>query len=213
VRSSAIRATFAIGVLASKTHWIFDLDGTLTEAIHDFDAIRAMLGVPPGRGILEWLEAQPDDRKARLHRLLDDHERELAGRATAAAGVAEMLAALERDGCRLGILTRNNTRNVVLTLETAGLDCFFDPAAIITREDARPKPDPDGVLRLVARWGAARDHTVMVGNHHHDLAAGRAAGIATVHVDVSGAFPWPDAADVCVTCFAELGRYRLRASA
>lgn len=195
-------------MLAGKTHWIFDLDGTLTEAIHDFDAIRALLGVPSGRGILEWLAVQPGRERRRLERLLDEHEYELAKRASAAKGAHEALSRLQRDGCRLGILTRNNTRNVALTLATAGLEMFFDPQAIVSRENARPKPDPDGVFRLVERWNATLDSSVMVGNHLHDLAAGRAAGISTVHVDVSGMFEWPEAADVRITSLTELDRYR-----
>ena len=34
-----------------RRHWIFDLDGTLTVAAHDFAAIRRTLGIPPGRDV------------------------------------------------------------------------------------------------------------------------------------------------------------------
>ena len=34
-------------------HWLFDMDGTLTIAMHDFDAMRAELGLPVGVPILE----------------------------------------------------------------------------------------------------------------------------------------------------------------
>ena len=34
--------------LAEVRHWVFDMDGTLTVAVHDFAAIRVALG-DPGR--------------------------------------------------------------------------------------------------------------------------------------------------------------------
>ncbi|MBP42781.1 MAG: HAD family hydrolase, partial [Deltaproteobacteria bacterium] len=39
--------------LLKRKHWIFDLDGTLTVAVHDFDAIRKELGIPAGLPIIK----------------------------------------------------------------------------------------------------------------------------------------------------------------
>ena len=44
----------------------------------------------------------------------------------------------------------------------------------------------------------------MVGDYVFDLMAGRNAGTATVHLDVTGAFPWPEQADVRVSSLEEL---------
>jgi HAD superfamily hydrolase (TIGR01549 family) len=142
-------------------------------------------------------------------RWLDEHEYELAGSAVAAEGAQEVLEILVRAGRRLGIVTRNNLRNVELTLRTAGIDRFFHRDDIVTREHARPKPEPDGILRLLSAWGASPAGGVMVGNHHNDLAAGRRAGVTTVLVDVSGVFPWPDVTDLAVTSLVELRTQRL----
>jgi hypothetical protein len=46
-------------ILARK-HWVFDLDGTLTVAIHDFAHIRNVLGVPHGVDILGHLGDLPE---------------------------------------------------------------------------------------------------------------------------------------------------------
>ena len=43
-------------ILASK-HWIFDMDGTLTIGVHDFDMMRSELGLAPDQGILEAVQA------------------------------------------------------------------------------------------------------------------------------------------------------------
>ena len=44
----------------------------------------------------------------------------------------------------------------------------------------------------------------MVGDYLYDLQVGRAAEIATVHVDPNGAFPWPELADIRVNSLDEL---------
>lgn len=64
--------------LCDYTHWVFDMDGTLTVAVHDFAAIRRALEIPPEADILHYLAALPEaDRKAK-HAWLLEHERELA---------------------------------------------------------------------------------------------------------------------------------------
>ena len=39
--------------LSTRTAWIFDMDGTLTESLHDFPAISRALGLPPNEPILD----------------------------------------------------------------------------------------------------------------------------------------------------------------
>ncbi len=190
--------------LARLRHWVFDLDGTLTLAVHDFDALRRELGLPLGRPILEAVAERPPDEAAALRARLDVLEAELVARTRAAPGATALLTALADRGARVGILTRNSLANARATLAHCGLDGFVDAADVLGRDEARPKPDPDGVLRLLARWGAAPAGAVMVGDFRFDLEAGRAAGTATVSVDPSGAHPWAALADRCVASLEEL---------
>jgi phosphoglycolate phosphatase-like HAD superfamily hydrolase len=44
----------------------------------------------------------------------------------------------------------------------------------------------------------------MVGDYSFDLQTGRAAGAATIHVDPTGAFRWPELTDLAVATLAEL---------
>ena len=60
-------------MVADKEHWVFDLDGTLTEAVHDFDFIRSTLGVPVELGILEWLATLPASERTHHEQWLDEH--------------------------------------------------------------------------------------------------------------------------------------------
>ena len=43
-----------------------------------------------------------------------------------------------------------------------------------------------------------------MGDYLYDLQVGRAAEIATVHVDPSGCFAWPELADISVCSLNEL---------
>lgn len=180
------------------------MDGTLTVAAHDFALIRAQLGLPPGQPILEALAALPERESAPLWARLDVLELELAQRARPAPGAAELLAALRERGARLGILTRNSFANALVTLEAAGLGAFFAPADVVAREHAPPKPRPDGIRRLLARWNAGPEEAVMVGDYRFDLEAGRAAGVATVYVDLDGSHAFAKHADLRVTRLGDL---------
>jgi HAD superfamily hydrolase (TIGR01509 family) len=191
-------------MLRTRRHWIFDLDGTLTIAVHDFAGIRKMLGLPMGKGILDSISALPAPRARELLAKLDAHEYELACASVVAPGADVLLAGLVERGIRLGIVTQNNLRNLETTLEVTGLRRYFHADGFITREVGAPKPRPDGILRLLSAWSAAADDAVMIGNHRIDLEAGRAAGTATVYVDPSGTFEWSEHADVQVRSLRDM---------
>lgn len=180
--------------LASVQHWVFDMDGTLTVAVHDFAAIRQALGIPPEDDILTHLAALPAEEGRAKHAWLLEHERELAVASKAADGAVELVRTLKARGCRLGILTRNARELAHITLAAIGLDDCFAVADIIGRDEALPKPDPDGLLRLAQGWDVSPQDMVMVGDYRFDLDCGRAAGARTVLVNVAEN-PWPESTD------------------
>jgi HAD superfamily hydrolase (TIGR01509 family) len=184
--------------LTHRQHWIFDMDGTLTVAIHDFDAIRAALGLQPGRPILEQLAAMPDSWSAPLLARLDEIELDLVEQAKPQNGAVELLEVLRARGGRLGILTRNSHNNALRTLEVCGLAGFFEADHVLGRESCEIKPSADGIRLLLSAWRAKPGQTVMVGDYLFDLVAGREAGTATVYLDPTGEFEYADRADVCI---------------
>ncbi|MFM7734354.1 MAG: HAD family hydrolase [Alphaproteobacteria bacterium] len=190
--------------IARARHWVFDLDGTLTVAVHDFDAIRAELGLPVGRPILEALADLPPEEAAPLVARLDAIELEIAREARPADGASDLLSRLRSAGVDLGIATRNSRENALETLRAAGLDGFFPREAILGRDEAPPKPRPDAILRLLASWRGASEAAVMVGDYLFDLEAGREAGAVTVYVDPSGLFPFARLADLQVRSLADV---------
>jgi len=195
--------------ILSRKHWIFDLDGTLTIAVHDFMAIKSALGIPPEADILGWLDALPPEESAPLHGKLDRIEHELSAKTSVAIGARELLATLTADGCMLGVVTRNTHAIARLTLESVGLADFFPVADfILGRYDALPKPDPAGALQLARLWNATADDIVFTGDYLHDLLCGKSIGAATIHVDPSGQFRWSEHADLQVTTLLEVVELR-----
>lgn len=180
--------------LASYRHWVFDMDGTLTVAVHDFAAIRRALDIPPEDDILHHLAALPEAESRAKHAWLLEHERELALASRPATGAVPLVRALHEQGVRLGILTRNARELALLTLQAIGLDDCFAHADILGRDEAPPKPHPGGLLHLAEQWTVAPEKLVMVGDYRFDLDCGRAAGAATVLVNLPEN-PWPELAD------------------
>lgn len=157
---------------------IFDLDGTLTEPLLDFVAIRHEIGIAPGRPILEALEDWDPAARARAEDILRRHELDAIAAATLADGCQEILAHLAALGIPTAILTRN-VRDAV----TAFVRRFnFSFQAIYTREDGPPKPSPHGALVLCRALGCAAADTLAVGDYKFDVIAGRAAGCRTALV-------------------------------
>ena len=191
--------------ILARTCWIFDLDGTLTIPVHDFPAIRSALGMTESdTDILRFLASlAPDESEARHARLIEI-EYELAGKTAAAPGAGRLLGHLLGRSARVGILTRNTREIALHTLGQIGLKGYFADGDILGRDEAAPKPHPEGIEKLLAAWGRGADETVMVGDYLFDLQVGRAAGTATIHVDSSCAFRWPELADMSVATLDEL---------
>lgn len=191
--------------LQNARHWVFDMDGTLTIAVHDFEAIRRALDIPVSADILHHLAALPADEAAAKHAWLLEHERELALAAQPAPGAVALVRELQRRDCRLGILTRNAHELALLTLQAIGLgDCFVSHD-VVGRGEAPPKPHPGGLLQLAEQWRVAPQQLVMVGDYRFDLDCARAAGAFGVLVNLPDN-PWPELADCfAVDCQALLG--------
>jgi HAD superfamily hydrolase (TIGR01509 family) len=161
---------------------IFDLDGTLTEPVLDFDLIRAEIGLPERAPILEQLESLNAEARARAEAIMQRHERAAIAQATLADGCADLLGHLRAAKIPIAILTRN-VREVV---DTFARMFAFQFHAVYTREDGPPKPSPAGALALCRAMGVAPAHTLAVGDYKYDVIAGRDAGCRTALVSPEG---------------------------
>ena len=180
---------------AENHGFVFDLDGTLTRPQHDFDAIRAALSIPTGRLILEYIAEQPAARAQQMRATLDEIEVALARKAVAAPGAHALLHRLRALGQPIGILTRNSRANALAALQSIDALQLFPDSCILGRDEAPPKPQPDGLHRLFAQWQLPASRCSMIGDSRLDVQAGRAAGCYTVHVS-RGNERWPEHTDL-----------------
>jgi HAD superfamily hydrolase (TIGR01509 family) len=168
----------AVGEDAGPRGVIFDLDGTLTEPLLDFEAIRREVGIASGLPILEALESFDPGARARAEIILRRHEMDAIRAATLADGCSELLAELARRAVPVAILTRyvrEAVEDFVRRFEVS-------VAAAFTREDGPPKPSPAGVLALCRTFGLPPSAVWMVGDYKYDVIAGRDAGCRTALV-------------------------------
>lgn len=181
------------------------MDGTLTEPVHDFEAMRAELGLPLGANTVEAVWSLPEPERATKRRLLDEIGARYVALARPQEGALELLQELRGRGRKVGLVTRNSRANTYATLEALGLAGWFAEEEIATRDDALPaKPSPDALVKMLQMWQRKPQDAVMVGDAIYDVEAGVAAGTATVLIDPTGHSPLRARANLAVRGPAEL---------
>jgi HAD superfamily hydrolase (TIGR01509 family) len=160
---------------------LFDLDGTLTyPGALDFPSIKREMNCPGDTPILEYLETQPHPQRNRLLKILELREKLAAEASSPNIGADRSLLTLKQKGFLLGILTRNSLPSVRDVLKKFQAISIKDFSAVISREDSRPKPHPDGVYKAAQQMGISTSELIMVGDFRFDIIAGNAAGAYTV---------------------------------
>ena len=156
---------------------IFDMDGTLVDSRLDYDAIRRDMGLPEGVPILEALSAQPEGPlRDQMQQTMHRHELRGADEAVLYEGVVEFLSHVQERGIKAALLTRNSRETTDRTLSRFNLSFSH----VVTRDDAPPKPDITGVMRIVKDWGLPVSEIIVIGDYVYDLHLGRNAGMRSV---------------------------------
>lgn len=169
---------------------LLDMDGTLTEPMLDFAAIRAEMGIG-NEPILEAMARMEESRLSAAQAVLHRHETAAAEGSTLSRGCRELLDWLSRAGLRTALITRNSRHCAQLVLRRHNLSL----GALISRDDGPFKPDPAAVFLACNKIGVAPQDAWIVGDGSHDIEAGLAAGIRTVWVSLGrqrhfAAAPW-----------------------
>ena len=152
---------------------LFDMDGTLTVPLIDFDAIRRDMGLSPGP-ILERMALMSATDRAAADAVLLRHEDGAAERSELNPGCRELLTWLDAVAMPTALVTRNTRRSVDIVFRRHGLN--FD--VTVTREDGKFKPDPAPLYLACDRLHVSPADAWMVGDGYHDIEAGVAAGMA-----------------------------------
>lgn len=177
---------------------LFDLDGTLLDSAPDMaatiDRMRAARGAPPmplaelrqhvskgaramsAAAFPELAGEVPPDMVAEF---LAVYAEELGRHGAAFAGVEELLAALEADGVRWGIVTNKPERLAHALMPALGWE---RRCAVMIGGDtlAERKPHPLPLLHAAEAMGFAVADCVYVGDDERDILAARAAGMRSL---------------------------------
>jgi phosphoglycolate phosphatase len=175
--------------------YLFDLDGTLVDSVADLatavNLLRAELSLPPldiptvrgyvGDGATFLVKRSLPEglySEERLQRFLNHYGEHLLENTALYPGIRSFLDERNSAGTKMAVVTNKPHRLTLLLLEGLALNSYFP---VIIGGDSLPqkKPDPRPVWRAMEELAAAPQSTVMIGDHHTDLAAGRAAGIRT----------------------------------
>ncbi len=175
---------------------LFDLDGTLIDSIqlilHSMHYAFAGIDRPrpddaelvTGIGTPLWLQlgkyARDDEELTLLRaRYRDSQSLHHDEYVKAFPGAKETLAALQAAGTKMAIVTSKGDAFARHGLDHARLGEYV---SLIVGADSteKHKPEPEPVLMALEKLGVAAGEAVMVGDSPHDIAAGNAAGVATV---------------------------------
>ena len=174
---------------------VFDLDGTLVDSVDDLHVsvnhALAVVGLPPrtreevrgfvGEGARVLLERAVAPRaelvEAALAAWRAHYAEHCLDRTVAYPGIPALLA-----GAGRVLAVHTNKPGAMARKILAGLGLLPRFAAVLGGDEAPRKPDPAGLVALMARAGATPAETVFVGDSRHDVETARAAGVAMVAV-------------------------------
>lgn len=170
---------------------VFDCDGVLFDSRevnrHYYNHIRLALGLEPmSREEEDYAFMHTVD--ASLARLIPPELRAAAAevqghmtyndfieRMIPEPGLFELVEALDRLGVRMAVNT-NRKNSMEMVLERFGLTRFFDPVMTAAKV-ARPKPDPEGLRRIVEAWGVGAHAMSYLGDSAVDQETTVRAGV------------------------------------
>ena len=177
---------------------LFDLDGTLLDSAPDLhsalDRLMARHDRPGfsreevwrmiGDGVTVLVQRACAARNLAFSPelvadFMADYEAHAADETRPFPGIPEVLAALRAEGWRLAVCTNKPEKAARIILDGLGLSPLLDG---IGGGDSFPvrKPHPGHPLGLLARMGGEASQAVLIGDHHNDTRAAKAAGIAAI---------------------------------
>lgn len=177
---------------------LFDLDGTLIDSVdliidsyhhtfrqHGLTLIsREELIEGIGTPLVAVFGRMTDQRSEIDNWIVTYREYNLAHHDTrirAFPGVVEMVQRIHRGGRRLGVVTSKNNAGARRGLRLVGLEELM--SVVVGADDVtRHKPDPEPVEYALASLQAMAAGAAFIGDSHHDVASGKAAGVRTIAV-------------------------------
>ncbi|MHC0037820.1 pyrophosphatase PpaX [Pseudoneobacillus sp. C159] len=175
---------------------LFDLDGTLIDTneliiasfLHTLEHyypsrykredVLPFMG-PTLRETFETMDGANVDEMIATYRNFNlTHHNELV---TDFPTVLDTVKALKEHGYKIGIVTTKILDVVKKGLIHTKLDSYFDVIVALDHV-SKAKPDPEPIFKALEQLGSRPEETLMVGDNHHDILAGKNAGTLTAGV-------------------------------
>jgi len=175
--------------------FVFDLDGTLVDSLHDLsdsanellvscggaplaiDAVGRMVGEGAATLVARVFAAAGVEAPVdALRRFLAIYDTRLLQHTRAYEGIEDTIASLAARAS-LGVLTNKPIAATRTILDGLHLSQFFDADAVLGGDGPHPrKPDPAGLLRLCDRVKVSHADAMLVGDSLVDWESARRAG-------------------------------------
>ncbi len=178
---------------------LFDLDGTLLDTAPDLLAclnralqvhhlmaadetvVRPLISY----GAAAMIDAsQPAALPKGLHEailtlMLDLYQQNIAEHSRFFPGMPEVLAMIESEGLKWGVVTNKRERFTLPLM--AAMNLTGRAACIISGDTAgKPKPHPEPMLAACRQAGVLPEQCVYIGDAHHDMVAGKSVNMKTL---------------------------------
>lgn len=180
-------------------HWVFDLDGTLVDSFSAYFGTLETIFNEHGARFFPGL--QYPALTERLDLFFEQHlgsrsvntalsrlqflSNRDAQRIQPFSGLITALHDLADQGSRIAVWTNRDRESASLILEASGLDRFAE-VFISGTCVSRRKPDPEGLLTIIDRFGCDPSTVTMVGDHEHDVTAAKQVGARAVRASWHG---------------------------
>lgn len=207
---------------SAKKLFIFDLDGTLIDSIHDLaysinytlrtmnlrecttDEVRNAVGMGVSKLMLDLLPEGAKDRlQEALTHLLPHYNIHCSSQTHIYEGVHEYLEKLSSDtNIFVALLTNKPEIPTHIILRNLKMNDYFD---LVIGGDtlSERKPQPTGILHAMEYFGVSKESTVMIGDSRPDIDAARAAGVRSV--GICGGYGETDfIPDISISAFSDL---------
>jgi HAD superfamily hydrolase (TIGR01549 family) len=171
-------------------YWVFDLDGTLVNSFAPyFQILEELMEVKlTSEQKREYIALHPtvvfanhlsQEKAPRALRILQERSESDAKSIATFGAILPTLQLLKEKGCRASIWTSRDLKSAKAIVDHLNLNSYFDH--MISGECvSERKPNPEGLLKIQKMYGCSAEEMVMIGDHNHDMEAGRAANVFSV---------------------------------
>jgi HAD superfamily hydrolase (TIGR01509 family) len=179
---------------------VFDFDGTLVDSMNMiFEVLNEalskrslpkislwLLGRMAGQPINDIINAQTHVPKATIKAIEKDVFKSYMEFCRTSCQllphVENTLKILKSKGVKLGLLTTTPRKPLEATVRKLAIEKYFD--IMLAKNDAKNKPDPDGLKRIIREFGMKKDYCLYVGDSPIDILTGKAEGIKTIAITI-----------------------------